>query len=224
MDFRAKIGTPIFSVLPGTVQVAAHTSGAAGKMITIEHASGLTSRYMHLSKILVSPGDVVSGGDLIAESGDTGAKGRPHLHFDLLLPGLHLPTWTALFGRPKNGFSRFRRGEEIYKVPVEPFIPIDSGHSHVFREAKQLGIRVRQDDAVKALLPFAAGIPMLGQRSGAELVAMGGVTFAGAAAGGIIGKRRGHTVWGVAIGIGVGALGGYLIARQVGEASDAGFV
>lgn len=219
MDFRAPIGTPVFSVLPGTVKVAATTSGDAGKMIVIEHDLGLMSRYMHLSKILVDQGDVVAAGEQIAASGDTGAKGRPHLHFDLLLPGIQLPTWTAIFGRPDAGFPGFRGSKVLFKVPVEPLVPIDSGHSHVFREAKLLGIRVRQDDAVKSLLPVAAVSTL-----GPETLAMGGVTLAGSVAGGLVGRWYGRPGWGAAIGLGVGALGGFLIARHIDESTDAGLV
>jgi hypothetical protein len=49
-------------------------------MVTIEHAQGYKSEYMHLSEVLVKKGDMVKKGDLIGKSGNTGMSTGAHLH------------------------------------------------------------------------------------------------------------------------------------------------
>lgn len=87
-DFGASIGTKIKSIGSGTVKGTGNTDAypgcyAWGKWILIEHDNGISSLYAHLSSILVSPGDKVSVGDVIALSGNTGITTGPHLHLTL---------------------------------------------------------------------------------------------------------------------------------------------
>jgi murein DD-endopeptidase MepM/ murein hydrolase activator NlpD len=87
-DFGASIGSKISSIGPGTVRSIGNTDAYAGcyawgKWILIDHTNGISSLYAHLSSILVSPGDNVSTGDVIALSGNTGVTTGPHLHLTL---------------------------------------------------------------------------------------------------------------------------------------------
>ena len=86
LDLAASIGTPIVAAADGTVNAEANEDlycphGAYGKFITINHTNGLTTLYGHLSKILVTAGEKVTRGQLIAYSGNTGDVTGPHLHF-----------------------------------------------------------------------------------------------------------------------------------------------
>lgn len=86
VDFAASIGTPILAADDGTVAAQGNEDlycpkGAYGKFIVINHLNGLTTLYGHLSKILVTTGQVVKRGQLIAYSGNTGDVTGPHLHF-----------------------------------------------------------------------------------------------------------------------------------------------
>ncbi|MBW3098854.1 peptidoglycan DD-metalloendopeptidase family protein [Pseudohoeflea coraliihabitans] len=82
VDFRVRTGTPILATGAGTV-IRAGRSGGYGKLVEIDHGNGLTSRYAHLSRILVSPGQRVSTGDTIGKSGSTGRSTGPHLHYEI---------------------------------------------------------------------------------------------------------------------------------------------
>lgn len=82
IDFPVPSGTPIRAVGPGTV-VAAGWSNAYGYQVVIKHADGKYSQYAHQSKLAVSAGQKVSGGQRIGYSGATGNVSGPHLHFEI---------------------------------------------------------------------------------------------------------------------------------------------
>ncbi len=63
--------------------MVAKRSGAAGYYIAIRHGRTYTTRYMHLRKLLVKPGQKVKRGDRIALSGNTGRSTGPHLHYEV---------------------------------------------------------------------------------------------------------------------------------------------
>lgn len=59
--------------------------GIYGNMICIDHGFGLFSIYAHLSQINVSPGNMVSKGEIIGRTGNTGWAGGDHLHFGMFV-------------------------------------------------------------------------------------------------------------------------------------------
>ena len=52
-------------------------------MVEVDHGNGFSTRYGHLSKILVSVGQKVSAGDEIGETGSSGRSTGPHLHYEV---------------------------------------------------------------------------------------------------------------------------------------------
>ena len=82
IDFRAPTGTEIRSTGVGKV-VTASFSGGYGKMVEIDHGLGLTTRYGHMSRILVSEGDTVETGQILGLAGSTGRSTGPHLHYEI---------------------------------------------------------------------------------------------------------------------------------------------
>ncbi|WP_026623103.1 M23 family metallopeptidase [Ensifer sp. WSM1721] len=86
IDFRAAIGTRIRSTAAGTV-TAAGPAGGYGNMIEVDHGNGVSTRYAHLSVILVNVGDQVKADDVIGKSGSTGRSTGPHLHYEVRLNG-----------------------------------------------------------------------------------------------------------------------------------------
>lgn len=80
-DFAVPSGTSVYAIGDGTV-VRAGYHPAAGNYIVLKHSRKYTTRFLHLSKILVRKGQRVKMGDLIAKSGNTGRSTGPHLHFE----------------------------------------------------------------------------------------------------------------------------------------------
>lgn len=82
MDFRAPVGMAARVTAPGKV-VRAGWAGGYGRMVEIDHGNGFSTRYGHLSRILVSVGQQVSAGDEIGETGSSGRSTGPHLHYEV---------------------------------------------------------------------------------------------------------------------------------------------
>lgn len=84
IDIANDVGTDVWAA-DGGVVIAAKTgdNGGYGNMIKIRHDNGCVTLYAHLSSILVSEGDRVAQGDLIAEMGRSGNVTGPHLHFEI---------------------------------------------------------------------------------------------------------------------------------------------
>ena len=94
VDLTAPVGTNVYAAAHGKVvkikwDVNKDKNGKItgyGQYIVIEHANGYYSLYAHLEKngTMVSVGDDVSNGQLIATSGNTGGSTGPHLHFEII--------------------------------------------------------------------------------------------------------------------------------------------
>ncbi len=85
-DFAAPTGTSIRAA-DGGVVISAGWSGSYGMLVVINHGNGVTTRYGHCSKILVSVGQQISQYQEIAKVGNTGYSTGPHLHFEIRFDG-----------------------------------------------------------------------------------------------------------------------------------------
>ncbi|HPQ43003.1 MAG TPA: peptidoglycan DD-metalloendopeptidase family protein [Syntrophales bacterium] len=94
VDFAMPTGTPVLSTGDGVV-TRVHSHPFAGKYVEIQHGSQYTTRYLHLSRILVKVGQRIKRGDQIALSGNTGRSIAPHLHFELHVNGRPVNPLTA---------------------------------------------------------------------------------------------------------------------------------
>jgi len=81
IDYAAGHGTPIRAVGDGRVSRAGW-SGGYGNVVQLEHGRGYASRYGHMSRIAVRPGQSVKQGDVIGYVGATGLATGPHLHYE----------------------------------------------------------------------------------------------------------------------------------------------
>lgn len=86
MDFRDSAGSPIRPTAAGTV-VSAGWDGGYGQMVEIDHGNGYTTRYAHMSQILVKKGDTVTPDTIIGRVGSTGRSTGPHLHYEVRKDG-----------------------------------------------------------------------------------------------------------------------------------------
>jgi len=81
VDFSAPTGSAVRATAGGRV-VEARWNGGYGRMIEIEHAHGISTRYAHLSHIDVKEGQTVVAGQVIGRVGSTGRSTGPHLHYE----------------------------------------------------------------------------------------------------------------------------------------------
>lgn len=103
LDFTGAHGSPILAAADGEV-VYAGVKGGYGNCIEIRHAGGMMTRYGHLSRIAVKPGDKVERGTRIGGMGSTGRSTGTHLHFEVRMNGQAL-----------NPAKFFRRGDNVHK-------------------------------------------------------------------------------------------------------------
>jgi murein DD-endopeptidase MepM/ murein hydrolase activator NlpD len=82
IDFRAETGADVKATGAGKVTVA-ENSGGYGNMVEIDHGQGVSTRFGHLSTILVRAGDKVEAGDIIGRAGSTGRSTGPHVHYEV---------------------------------------------------------------------------------------------------------------------------------------------
>ena len=85
-DIGAQYGANIIAAAGGTVRFAGW-NGGYGNCAIIDHGGGVSTLYAHMSSLLVSAGQYVSGGDLVGRVGSTGNSTGPHLHFEVLING-----------------------------------------------------------------------------------------------------------------------------------------
>ncbi len=82
LDLAAPTGTPVIAAGDGVIEFAGWNEGY-GNLIRMNHGGGLSTRYGHLSKILVKKGEQVRAGQRIGLVGSTGMSTGPHLHFEV---------------------------------------------------------------------------------------------------------------------------------------------
>ena len=81
-DITVKSGTPIIAPANGVVK-RAYYAGGFGNHIKIDHGSGYTTLFAHLSKINVKHGQEIKRGEVIGYTGNTGRSTAPHLHYEI---------------------------------------------------------------------------------------------------------------------------------------------
>lgn len=88
VDYAAAKGTPVSATSPGQVAFVGRIRGY-GRVVDIDHGSGVTTRYAHLSKYSggLRKGFRVQAGDIIGEVGSSGTATGPNLHFEMRING-----------------------------------------------------------------------------------------------------------------------------------------
>jgi len=119
VDFAVPVGTPVLAVGDGEV-IVSKRSGAAGNYVAIRHGRQYMTRYMHLKKLLVKPGQKVKRGDRIALSGNTGRSTGPHVHYEIWINNQAVNPLTAKLPRMEGLAGKERRD---YLAQVREVVP-----------------------------------------------------------------------------------------------------
>ena len=117
IDIAVPTGTDILAGHDGRV-VSAGSAGDYGIVVVLDDGKGLVSKYAHCDSLLVSVGQEVEKGDVIAKSGSTGNSTGPHLHLEVIKDGQYL---NPLF------FAEGANGGAAPGSPGGPVIPDYSG-------------------------------------------------------------------------------------------------
>jgi len=95
VDLAAPAGSPIRATQDGKVD-SAGWRGGYGLAVQLNHGKGVASRYAHMSRIAVYPGQAVKRGDVIGYVGSTGLSTGPHLHYEIRINGAAVNPYASL--------------------------------------------------------------------------------------------------------------------------------
>ena len=101
IDFLADWRDTVYATGAGIIEESGYTSGY-GRTVVIGHTSGYKSRYAHLTRYFVKPGEVVKRGDPIGTAGNTGHSRGYHLHYEIM--------------RVHNGFNKITSPKEYIRL------------------------------------------------------------------------------------------------------------
>ncbi|WP_051635274.1 M23 family metallopeptidase [Selenomonas sp. ND2010] len=87
IDIANDAGTPILATADGVVTTAGWNDGGYGNMVDIDHGNGIMTRYGHAMQVVVTPGQYVRRGQVIAYMGSTGFSTGPHVHYEVRIGG-----------------------------------------------------------------------------------------------------------------------------------------
>ncbi len=87
IDIASGYGTPIYAASSGTVSKVVNGYTGYGRYLMIDHGGGAQTLYAHNNSIIVSPGEYVHQGQIIAYMGSSGNSSGPHCHFEVRING-----------------------------------------------------------------------------------------------------------------------------------------
>lgn len=139
-DLASLKNAPVEAAQDGVV-VFADYLGIYGKTVVVDHGLGVFSLYGHLNSIAVQPGQAVKSGEIVGQTGETGLAGGDHLHFSIMLRGVHVdpvewwdPLWlrdhvsAQLESLPAAGSSAAARPSETPAAGAPPEAPAAAAH------------------------------------------------------------------------------------------------
>lgn len=100
LDIAAPTGDPVYAPAGGVVTLAYEDMYFSGGTLILDHGQGLSSTFLHLSKILVETGSTVKQGELIARIGATGRASGPHLDWRMNWLNRRVDPQLLLGGEP----------------------------------------------------------------------------------------------------------------------------
>ena len=151
VDLRAPVNSEVMAIADGEVTEAGY-GPVTGFYITVNHADGWSSRYLHLNTLSVHKGDKVFRGNVIALSGATGRTNGPHLHLEIghrqqlsnPMDVLSASTFTPNYRRPQHATPLSEeKGIVPESIDMTPTITLISGEG----KDTQIGIRIGKKTA-----------------------------------------------------------------------------
>lgn len=125
LDLAGSRGEPIYAAADGRITRAGRMSGY-GTMAEINHGKGMSTRYGHMSLVLVKPGQRVKQGDMIGRMGSTGRSTGTHLHYEIRVDGRAINPKPFIDASPRL-LAAQRDGETIALASAAPAPAADSG-------------------------------------------------------------------------------------------------
>lgn len=124
VDLAAPAGTPVYATAEGTIIWRGYKS-LAGNMVTIRHANGYHTKYLHLSRFArgLRSGSTVEQGEVIGYIGSTGRSTGPHLDYRVAKNGkyinpMRLPA-HSVEPVPESQMTAFREQQQLYLAALE---------------------------------------------------------------------------------------------------------
>jgi murein DD-endopeptidase MepM/ murein hydrolase activator NlpD len=99
LDIAAPVGKKVRAPAPGVVVFAQEGVPLSGTLLILDHGHGLSSSFLHLSKITVQVGQTVKAGQVIAKTGNSGRTTGPHLDWRMNLEDTRIDPQLLLRGK-----------------------------------------------------------------------------------------------------------------------------
>lgn len=103
LDIRGPVGTPIYATADGFVKTSKWFSGY-GNFIELDHGNAISTRYGHMSKLIVSANQHVKKGDIIGLMGSTGRSTGSHLHYEVRVSGEPINPQSFMASNTQDNF------------------------------------------------------------------------------------------------------------------------
>ncbi len=87
IDLAAPLGTPVVATADGSVRSAVRRP-RYGRLLVLDHADGVQTRYAHLRRFVVREGQRVRAGQVIGTVGRSGNATGPHVHYEVRINGV----------------------------------------------------------------------------------------------------------------------------------------
>ena len=135
VDIAVPAGTEIHAATDGIVTTAGWDSGY-GNYIVITRADGLVTKYAHCETLLVTQGQTVSAGDVIARVGSSGQSTGAHLHFEVMKNGIYLnPLYFSITNNHDSNVIPGSPGGIV--IPEYPGEPMDNARFAAMMDVAQ---------------------------------------------------------------------------------------
>lgn len=169
LDLKLNTGDPVVCAFSGVVRISKYNR-SFGHVVVVRHHNGLETLYAHLSKRLVTPGQMVAAGDTLGKGGNTGRSYGSHLHFEVRF--LDQPIDPALLFDVEQGQLKaktFELNKGTFEAMAAAKVASGSRKYHVVRPGDTLSAIARRHGTSVPVLCRLNGIPQhrvlqIGQR------------------------------------------------------------